>query len=94
MLTKRVISKGFLLTGLAVAFPLAMADNGASTQPTSTASAPKVALPPGITEEMLAPPPVPHFMLERRPQSLTIKEMAQQAHETNASVKTAPKLAN
>ena len=41
----------------------------------------KVVLPEGITEEMLAPPPVPAFMLEKPAKPLTVLEMQQQARE-------------
>ena len=44
----------------------------------------KVILPAGITEEMLAPPPVPSFMLEKPSKPLTTDEMVQQAREAEA----------
>ena len=64
---------------LANAQTLVLADNTASTQ--AAASEPKMVLPPGVTEEMLAPPPVPRFMLERSSKPTTMEEMARQAHE-------------
>jgi len=36
-------------------------------------------LPPGLTEEMLAPPPVPRFMLEKPSRPMTTEEMMLQA---------------
>lgn len=61
--------------------------------PASAASAAKVVLPPGITEEMLAPPPVPSFMLKKPDKALTVDEMVQQAREAErkAGVKPAAK---
>lgn len=47
----------------------------------------KVILPPGITEEMLAPPPVPRFMLEKPSRPLTTDEMMQQAREAEQRAK-------
>lgn len=48
--------------------------------PAANQSAP-VKLPDGITEEMLAPPPVPQFMLKKPARQLTVDEMMQQARE-------------
>ena len=45
--------------GALVAFNLPVLADEAPPQP------PQVVLPPGVTEEMLAPPPVPKFMLEK-----------------------------
>ena len=45
------------------------------------APASQVVLPPGVTEEMLAPPPVPGFMLKKPAKPLTMDEMVQQARE-------------
>ena len=45
------------------------------------ASAPRVALPPGVSEDMLAPPPVPRFMLEKPGKPLTLDEMRAQVRE-------------
>lgn len=61
--------------------------------PVSAASAAKVVLPPGITEEMLAPPPVPSFMLKKPDKALTVDEMVQQARaaERKAGIKPAAK---
>ena len=60
---------------------LAQESNSAATQPAVQASAPQVALPAGITEEMLAPPPVPGFMLKPPTKPLSMDEMVQQARE-------------
>ena len=56
----------------------------------------KVALPPGLTEEMLAPPPMPRFMLEKPAKPLTTEEMIQQAREAErrAGIVAPPKPAN
>ena len=48
---------------------------------TSAKPAAKVVLPEGVTEEMLAPPPVPRFMLEPPSKPLSHDEMAQQIQE-------------
>lgn len=52
-----------------------------------------VELPPGITEEMLAPPPVPSFMLKKPDKALTVEEMVQQAREAElkAGIKSTAK---
>ena len=44
-------------------------------------TAPAFVLPPGVEEDMLAPPPVPRFMLEKPATPLTMDEMMQQARE-------------
>lgn len=65
-------------------------------QPGNTSSAPKYVLPKGVTEEMLAPPPVPSFMLKAPEKPLTIDEMTQQAREAEkkAGIKKAAKPEN
>lgn len=75
---------------------LAGAQGTPPNPPASAASAPKVELPPGITEEMLAPPPVPAFMLRPPAKPLTVDEMVQQAREAEqkAGIRPAPKPAN
>ena len=45
----------------------------------SSASATR--LPVGVTEEMMAPPPVPAFMLEKPEKPLSMEEMVRQARE-------------
>ncbi len=45
-----------------------------------------VTLPPGVTEEMLAPPPVPAFMLKKPAKPLTMDEMVQQAREAEQKI--------
>ena len=48
-------------------------------------------LPEGVTEEMLAPPPVPRFMLEKPSKPLTQEEMVQQAREAESKAAVAVK---
>jgi soluble lytic murein transglycosylase-like protein len=60
---------------------LVQAQSNTPLPPASSASAAKVVLPPGITEEMLAPPPVPSFMLKKPDKALTVDEMVKQARE-------------
>ncbi|HLA33564.1 MAG TPA: hypothetical protein VJ001_01715 [Rhodocyclaceae bacterium] len=66
----------------------AMAESGAQ-KPAAKA----VALPPGVTEEMLAPPPVPRFMLEKPTRQLSMEEMVQQAREAEKKAGIPPKAA-
>jgi hypothetical protein len=49
--------------------------------------APAYILPPGVTEDMLAPPPVPRFMLEKQDKPLSTEEMLKQAREAENTVK-------
>jgi hypothetical protein len=49
--------------------------------PGHTSPSKKVVLPEGVTEEMLAPPPVPRFMLEPPSKPLTQAEMMEQIRE-------------
>jgi hypothetical protein len=75
---------------------VALAQDNPTKEPSSKASAPKVVLPAGITEDMLAPPPVPSFMLKPPTKPMTVDEMVQQAREAEqkAGIKPAPKPAN
>jgi hypothetical protein len=86
---------------VAMAILLAMigptaAEEAASPAPVAKASAPTVVLPAGITEEMLAPPPVPSFMLKPSATPPTVDEMVQQAREAEqkAGIKQTVKPAN
>jgi len=54
-------------------------DKAFDTKPIKPAAT--VALPPGVTEEMLAPPPMPAFMLKKPVKPLSMDEMVQQARE-------------
>jgi hypothetical protein len=65
------------------------ADNGGGSGQKSSA---KFVLPAGITEEMLAPPPVPRFMLEKPAKPLSVDEMVQQAHEAESKAGARPKV--
>ncbi|MDD2611135.1 MAG: hypothetical protein PHX60_15905 [Giesbergeria sp.] len=67
-----------------------------ASQQASQASAPRVVLPAGITEEMLAPPPVPSFMLKPTEKPLSVDDMVQQAREAEkkAGIKPTQKPAN
>ena len=56
------------------------AANETPSQPKKQAPT-KVVLPEGVTEEMLAPPPVPRFMLEKPAKPLSNEEMVEQARE-------------
>lgn len=80
---------------LAMVGPIA-AQQVAVEPPVTKASAPTVVLPAGITEEMLAPPPVPSFMLKPSATPLTVDEMVQQAREAEqkAGIKQTVKPAN
>jgi hypothetical protein len=90
----------FFLTCFVVSFLTSVsptwAQPGAAAAPQSKTSAAKVVLPAGITEEMLSPPPVPRFMLEKPAQPLSVDEMLQQAREAEkkAGIKPAPKPTN
>lgn len=68
----------------------------APSQKASRTQAPQVVLPAGITEEMLAPPPVPSFMLKPTEKPLSVDEMVQQARdaEKKAGIKPAQKPAH
>jgi len=90
---KRAISIVFCFASLIAVVGLTQAQDNTVKGPSSPASAPKIVLPPGITEEMLAPPPVPSFMLNKPDKTLTVDEMVQQARqaELKAGIKpTAP----
>lgn len=63
---------------------LSLAQNVPSDENAVKPSAPAVVLPPGITEEMLAPPPVPRFMLEKPAKPLTMNEMIQQTRQAES----------
>lgn len=79
---KRTISLLLCLAELTTFNGLTRAQSSAPpAPPASAASAAKVVLPPGITEEMLAPPPVPSFMLKKPDKPLSVDEMVQQARE-------------
>jgi hypothetical protein len=79
---RRILSSLSLLV-CAICFSAAQAEDRA---PASTASAPekKYVLPEGVTEEVLAPPPVPRFMLEPPSKPLSQAEMEAQAREAEA----------
>lgn len=96
MFIKDVISRLLCVAGLVAGTHLALAQDNTSNPPSSKASAPKVVLPAGITEEMLAPPPVPSFMLKPPAKPLTVDEMVQQAREAEqkAGIKPAPQPAH
>ncbi len=93
---KRAISLVFCIAGLMTSNGLTRAQSNPAPPPASASSATKVVLPPGITEEMLAPPPVPSFMLKKPDKVLTVDEMVQQAREAEqkAGIKPAAKSAS
>lgn len=78
---KRTIHKTLFVAILMASATLSMAQNVANEGKSVKPPSPQVVLPAGITEEMLAPPPVPQFMLEKPAKPLTMDEMMQQAHE-------------
>ena len=80
-----------LSASLAGAQPSVAKDKPAAAK-SSAKPATKVVLPEGVTEEMLAPPPVPRFMLEPPSKPLSHDEMAQQIQEAErkAGIKRKP----
>lgn len=74
--------------GLVISVNSSLAQDAVKAAKSSKPTASPVVLPAGITEEMLAPPPVPRFMLEKPAKPLTTDEMIQQARdaETKAGV--------
>jgi len=94
---KRALSQLLAFAGLATFCCLTQAQGNpppaAPASAASTAAPAKVVLPPGITEEMLAPPPVPSFMLKKPETPLSVDEMVQQAREAErkAGIQPAPK---
>jgi len=55
------------------------------------AASKKVVLPEGVTEEMLAPPPVPRFMLEKPAKPLSKEEMMDQVRDAEKKAAVAVK---
>lgn len=78
---KRTIHKLLFAAILMAIATMSMAQNVANEGKSVKPPSPQVVLPAGITEEMLAPPPMPHFMLEKPAKPLTMDEMIQQAQE-------------
>ncbi len=74
--------------GLSLVANLALAQSKGNNAKLATPTPNKVVLPHGVTEEMLAPPPVPRFMLEKPGKPLTIDEMLQQVREVESRAKT------
>ncbi len=66
---------------LVISVNSSLAQEAVKTAKSTKPPASTVALPAGITEEMLAPPPVPRFMLEKPAKPLTTDEMVQQARD-------------
>jgi len=66
---------------LVISVNSSLAQDAVKTAKSSNPAASTVVLPAGITEEMLAPPPVPRFMLEKPAKPLTTDEMIQQARD-------------
>lgn len=98
MLSNHGLGRALCFISLALGANLALAQDikGAPSQQTSQALMPQVVLPAGITEEMLAPPPVPSFMLKPTEKPLSLDEMVQQARdaEQKAGIKPVQKSAN
>lgn len=86
---KRTILQTMLVAILLAGATLSSAQNAPAEQKPAKPPQAAVVLPPGVTEEMLAPPPMPRFMLEKSAKPLTLDEMVQQAREAekNAGVK-------
>lgn len=73
----------FVLALLLCCGLLAGGSAGAGEDAKPAVALPKVSgqLPPGVTEAMLSPPPVPQFMLEATPQPLPMDEVIRQVRE-------------
>ena len=78
---KHVLRLVFCFASMALASSFSLAQDVATDKKPAKSAASKVVLPQGVTEEMLAPPPVPSFMLKRPSTPLTMDEMMQQARE-------------
>ncbi len=72
----RLLSSGILLLAGA---QVAVAADTKAPSAARPASAAAVVLPPGVTEDLLAPPPMPRFMLDRNARKLTPQQMAEEA---------------
>ena len=81
---KRIIQLTVLFTSVIISASCALAHDTSTTEKSTKKAAQKIVLPAGITEEMLAPPPVPRFMLEKPSKPLSNEEMMQQAREAEA----------
>jgi hypothetical protein len=67
---------GIVTGGLAVA--------GEDGKPAVALQKSAAKLPPGVSEDMFSPPPVPQFMLEKTPQPLPVDEVLRQLHEAES----------
>ncbi len=76
-----------IFVGLSLVANLALAQSKGNDAKLATPTPAKVVLPNGVTEEMLAPPPVPRFMLEKPGRPLTMDEMLQQVREAESRAK-------
>ena len=81
MLLNQSLARVLCIACLILGTNFALAQNSSIAAPATAASAPKPSLPEGVTEEMLAPPPVPGFMLRAPAMPLSLDEMVQQVHE-------------
>lgn len=79
------MKRTFLLTlfvaSLVAAANLLMAQEATKDEKSTKPSNPELGLPPGVTDAMLAPPPMPRFMLEKPAKPITLDEMIRQARE-------------
>ncbi len=89
---KHAISLVFIAANLLAVTSSISAQYSDSQQPASKSSDTVVVLPVGITEEMLAPPPVPSFMLKPPNKALSMDEMVQQAREAEQKAGIKPPL--
>ncbi len=84
---QRNIRWALFFVGLSLVANLALAQSEGNDAKLATPTPNKVVLPNGVTEEMLAPPPVPRFMLEKPVKPLTTDEMLQQVREVESRAK-------
>jgi hypothetical protein len=78
---KHVLRLVFCFASMALASSFSFAQEVAADKNPAKPTGSKVVLPQGVTEEMLAPPPVPNFMLKKPSTPLTLDDMMQQARE-------------
>ena len=66
------------------------AQSPSATDKPAAQPAAAVKLPAGVTEDMLAPPPVPRFMTEKQDKPLSMDEMVRQAREAEEKAGAKP----
>ena len=80
-----------LVTILVASVNLSQAQEASQETKAGKKPAPEVVLPPGVTEALLAPPPMPRFMLEKPAKVLTLDEMIRQAREAEKTAQAEQK---